>query len=130
MPEDKEYLPSSQRDEGAEHIVEGMGLESKFDNLKDHLDAAKIEDMFKFHLGCKVRNRHNEDGYIEMCAIDNRGEVYLVNFPGHKTTWYTEFEIRKIAFDPENRKKDQDDRIKTDIKQPNEISPGYSPELG
>ena len=73
MPEDEEYLPSSQK-----------GNESLTDMMKQ---VDLLSDLFKFTLGTKVRNRHNEDGYIEMCGIDNRGEMYLVNLPEGRSHW-------------------------------------------
>lgn len=83
--------------------------------LTERID--QLSEIFKFPLGCKVRNRHNEDGYIEICGVDLRGPIYLVNFPGGINQWYSEFEIHKIQFDPDNvkAKKKDDPRIKTDI---------------
>ena len=110
--EDKEYLPTAQR-----NAIENNTFE---DMIKL---VASLSDIFKFNLGCKVRNRHSENGYVEMCAIDYRGAIYLVNLENGKSHWYSEFEITKQQFDPENKEMDKQAKqsIKTDIPDPKGI---------
>jgi len=77
--------------------------------------------LFKFPLGTKVRNRHMEDGYVNMCGIDMRGVIYRVIHTEGRRQWYTETEIKIVLFDPENKKSESietSSTIKTDIPQP------------
>lgn len=125
MSEDKEYLPTNQSKE-INTISEGLSFSGKNQELSEKplLDMMalvdSLSDIFKFPLGCKVRNRHSENGYVALCGIDYRGAIYLIELEGGKSRWYTEFELTKQQFDPENRKRDEErkERIQTDIPDP------------
>ena len=72
---------------------------------------------FKFPLGVEVKNRHGEKGYIELCGIDFRGEIYLVSFPDHESKYHVTEELT-LVIQPMYTE-DQEDphciRPKTDI---------------
>ncbi len=115
--EETEYLPTNH------NKPIGMKETMKFADEPISETLTLIEQLngvFKFTLGQKVRNRHNEDGYIELCGLDYRGIIYLVHMPGNHHTWYTEFELKPINYgnseQDANLKSDQ--KIKTDIPQP------------
>ena len=102
MPEDK-----------IENLNEGMNFKEAVDDLKSAIKDDKpadlpedvvnqmrishlVRSMFKFPLGTKVKNRHGEEGYIELCGIDFRGEIYMVNMPNDHRIWYVPEELRPI----------------------------------
>ena len=102
MPEEKNQL--EELEEGIEKIEEKMGLNETAeiadlsDSLVNQMKAARmsIQPMFTFHLGTEVKTRSNEIGYIEMCAIDFRGEIYLVHFKSDNSSWYTATELTRV----------------------------------
>jgi len=113
---EKVQLKAGQLAEELDELIE----EKPLNNMLEMLE--KISSIFKFTLGQKVRNRHSEDGYIELCGIDYRGVIYLVHMPGNHHTWYTEFELKPV-YSSENDKESNinlksNQKIKTDIPQP------------
>jgi hypothetical protein len=129
MIKKNEHLPTNQK-ENIETLEESLSFSGKNQELTEKplsdmmALVNSLNDIFKFPLGCKVRNRHLENGYIEMCAIDYRGALYLVNLEKGRSHWYTEFEITKQQFDPENRQKDKEknQHIQTDIPDPKDVA--------
>jgi hypothetical protein len=113
---EKVQLKAEQLSEELDELIE----EKPLNNMLELVD--KKSSLFKFTLGQKVRNRHNEDGYIELCGIDYRGVIYLVHLPGNHHSWYTEFELKVIYGnddqDDPNVKLKSNQKIKTDIPQP------------
>lgn len=112
MSEETEYLPTGGNNK-TEQLNEGINFKAAVDDLKSAIKDEKpadlpedlvdqmrighlVRSMFKFPLGTKVKNRHGEEGYVEMCGIDFRGETYLVNMPNDHRIWYTPGEIRAI----------------------------------
>ena len=133
-------MPKDRKDRDIEQVKESIGMDDQEtdDGMLMESEIKKLQEInsiFKFPLGCKVRNRHNETGYVEMCGLDYRGTIYLVSLPEGLSRYYTESEIKLIPFDPENKdhKKSEDPRIQTDIpdhKKPNEIISDTPIELG
>jgi hypothetical protein len=101
---------------GIDSVIEKMGIGGNIkeadlpDDLVDQMKNSimPMKPYFKIPLGTEVKNRHNETGYISMCGIDFRGELYLVNFKGDHATWYTFSEL-KIIEDPCFRISSEDD---------------------
>lgn len=128
MPEDTEYLPTGGNNK-VEHLNEGMNFKNAVDELKSAIKDEKpiempmdivdqmrigqlVRSMFKFPLGTRVKNRHGEEGYIELAGIDFRGEIYMVNMPNNHRIWYVPEEIRPIPmskFDDFNGLDESDD---------------------
>lgn len=133
MPDPNERNKLDEVEKGIDDVVEKMGLGDKVADLSDDIvnqmknSIMPWEPRFRFPLGSKVKNRHNETGYIEMCGIDFRGELYLVNFKDNNQRWLTSSEM-KIIEDPCFRISSEDDEddpelppsIKTDIPDPKE----------
>ena len=110
MSEETEYLPTGKApdlkaknldeiENQIEGIEEKMGLsdavevENLSEDLISQMKNAKMSTMFRFFLGDKVKNRHDERGYIEMCGLDFRGDIYLVNITKNARVWYTPMEL-------------------------------------
>jgi hypothetical protein len=120
MPEDNDKV---------ERLEEGMNFKEAVDDLKSAIKDEKpanlpedlidqmrvnqlVRSMFKFPLGTKVKNRHGEEGYIELAGIDFRGEIYMVNMPNNHRIWYVPEELREIQmskFDDFNGLDESDD---------------------
>ncbi len=105
MPEEKNQL--EELEEGIEKIEEKMGLNDAAeiadlsDDLVNQMKAAQtsirpIPSVFTFPLGTEVKTRSDEIGYIEICAIDFRGEIYLVHFKSDNSSWYSPAELKRI----------------------------------
>lgn len=112
MPEETEYLPTGGNNR-VEQLNEGINFKAAVEDLQkaikdeksadlpnDLIDQMRINhlvrSMFKFSLGTKVKNRHGEEGYIELCGIDFRGEIYMVNMPNNHRIWYVPEELREM----------------------------------
>jgi hypothetical protein len=102
MPDPNEKNKLDEVEKGIDDVVEKMGLGDKVadlsDDLVDQMENSMMSRLyhFKFPLGTEVKNRHNETGYIEMCAIDFRGEIYLINFKDNYQRWLTSIEIKIV----------------------------------
>lgn len=144
-------MPGDKDNRNMEHLEESIGVGDHVDLLDDELKNNESDNslsdilsyidasasIFKFPLGTKVRNRHNEDGYVEMIGIDVKGVSYLVNLPECNRQWYNESEIKTVNMGRTDQDTVQPDRneIRTDIpdpkqKQPNEMRPETPIETG
>ena len=56
-----------------------------------------INMIFPISLGDKVKNKHDEKGFVESVCIDHRGVIYLVSYPKHNQIWESEYQIEKIS---------------------------------
>ena len=96
----------------------------------DLLDSMELSTLtgtiFKFSLSTKVRNMHNETGYVSLCGIDFRGEIFLVNYKNCKSVWHVPEELTEVpmSYQNDNNNEDENDNnnedeitsnIKTDI---------------
>lgn len=98
--------------EDIEKLDEGMNFKDAVDDLKKDMDeqtaglpedivnqmriGTLVRSMFRFPLGTRVRNRHGEEGYIELCGINFTGEIYMVNMPNNERIWYVPEEIKMV----------------------------------
>jgi hypothetical protein len=81
-----------------------------------------LSQIFPIQLGSKVRNKHCEDGIVEMVAIDFRGVLYLVEYKNHESSWEAENQI-DIINDFGASERDTDAKkptIRTDIQSPDD----------
>jgi len=53
--------------------------------------------IFPISLGDKVKNKHDEEGFVESVCIDHRGVIYLVCYQKHEIIWESEYQIKKIS---------------------------------
>ena len=53
--------------------------------------------IFPISLGDKVKNKHNEEGFVESVCIDQRGVIYLVLYQKHELIWESSYQIEKIS---------------------------------
>ena len=88
----------------------------------DLLDSMELSTLtgtiFKFSLSTKVRNMHNETGYVSLCGIDFRGEIFLVNYKNCKSVWHVPEELTEVPMSYQNDNNNEDEitsNIKTDI---------------
>lgn len=54
--------------------------------------------LFPIELGCHIKNKHNEEGFVEMVGIDHRGALYLVAYKDQNVRWETEAQIKRISY--------------------------------
>jgi hypothetical protein len=75
--------------------------------------------VFPISLGDKVKNKFDEEGYVESVCIDHRGVIYLVAYKTHELIWESEYQIKKIspyfATESVSHRKTEEKSIKTDI---------------
>jgi alpha-glucuronidase len=102
-------------------------LEKKIDKVNENIPPIqppltkeeKIEMMnmiFPIQLGDKVKNKHNEEGYVESVCIDRRGVMYLVGYQKHELIWESEYQIKKISpYSANEEVSHKEKSIKTDI---------------
>jgi hypothetical protein len=130
MSEDTEYLPPHQREENQKEEkafanVNLEDIEKRINELSDNkiTNEKKLEMLdriFDIRLDSRVRNRHSEDGIVEMVGIDYRGVQYLVRYKGHKLVWENDLTIKKVKFDNDSR--ESKIKSKTGIKTDFEVS--------
>jgi hypothetical protein len=81
-----------------------------------------INMIFPISLGDKVKNKFNEEGFVESVCIDHRGVIYLVCYQKHELIWESEYQIEKIspytATESVSPKSDNLNVPKTDIPDP------------
>ena len=112
MPEDMEYAPTSQRNLSDDELSDKK--------LTNEEKLEMLDKIFDIRLDSKVRNRHLEDGIVEMVGIDYRGVQYLVRYKGHKLVWENDQTIKKTKFEDEKEKPKLN--LKTGIKTDFEVS--------
>lgn len=94
-------------------------MEKNKETLTNEEKLEMLDKIFDIHLDSRVRNRHLEDGIVEMVGIDYRGVQYLVRYKDHKLVWENDQTIKKTKFEDENNNGNQEigQKIKTDIAQ-------------
>ena len=77
-----------------------------------------LSKIFPFAIGDMVKNKFNEDGYIDSVSLDDRGVLYLIQYKENRLRWESESKIRKNTPNIDSQD-DMDKRpeIKTDIDQ-------------
>lgn len=112
MTEDTEYMPTSHK-----NFIENGRYAGK-STLEDKIKM--LAEIFPFALGDRVRNRHQENGFIEMVGLDERGVQYLVRYADNNRVWELDAHISKQKFGQENETVHVKESIglKTDIPDP------------
>lgn len=138
MDDQKTDNPSSyeeQMEKAKEEDIDDLGVERDDCDQEEPMTKERaihmMDKIFPIKLGSRVRNKHQEDGIVEMVGVDFRGVLYLVAYQGHESSWESEHTIKVLdRFGSDKEISDMRETVaKTDIPQPDKKSDFSPPEV-